>query len=100
MSSLVLYLLMLAAGWAAGSRFMHKDRSYSWIGVLQYAAIILLVFAMGMRIGADDRVIESLGNIGIYAVVITFFAMTGSLLTVFLVRKWMGLDRKGVRQDD
>lgn len=100
MNSLILYLLMLAAGWAVGSKFMAKDKPYRWIGILQYAAIIILVFAMGMRIGADDRVIESLGSIGIYAVVMTVFAMVGSVLAVFLARKWMGLDRKGVKQDD
>lgn len=100
MNSLLLYLLMLALGCLVGTKFMDREKSYPWVGKLQFVAIIVLIFTMGIRIGADERVIASLKEIGMYSLVLTIFAMVGSILFVFLARKILKLNKEGMRSND
>lgn len=95
-----MYLAMLALGVLVGSKAMDKEKRYPLIGKLQFAAIMVLIFTMGIRIGADERVIASLKDIGVYSLVITIFAMSGSVLFVFLARKLLKLNKEGMRDHD
>ena len=45
-----------------GSKVLSDEKEYKWIGKIQFVAIIILVLAIGIRIGSDDRVISSLGD--------------------------------------
>ena len=65
LSSLLLYLLFIAGGIFIGSKILKPDREYRWIGRLQTAALVLLIFTMGVRIGADEKVLASIGALGI-----------------------------------
>ena len=67
------------------------------ISIFQFIAILFIVFLMGLRIGADRRVFDSLGSIGVTALVITVFSIGFSVLFVFFLRKMAGFDREGVR---
>lgn len=91
---------MILIGSIVGNKVLSKEKEYKWIGKIQIIAIIILIFTMGMRIGADDRVMGSLKEIGVSALVITLFVMTGSVLAVFLARKFMKLDREGNEKND
>ena len=93
--SLLLYIGMLALGILVGSRGSVRSRTLPWLGRLQFVALIVLIAILGVEIGADDKVISSLGEIGLSALVITVFALAGSLLAVTLVRRLLGLDRQG-----
>ena len=93
--SLLLYIGMLALGILVGSRRSVRSRTLPWLGRLQFVALIVLISILGVEIGADDKVISSLGEIGLSALVITVFALAGSLLAVTLVRRLLGLDRQG-----
>lgn len=93
--SLLLYIGMLALGILVGSRRSVRSRTLPWLGRLQFVALIVLIAILGVEIGADDKVISSLGEIGLSALVITIFALAGSLLAVTLVRRLLGLDRQG-----
>ena len=93
--SLLLYIGMLALGILVGSRRSVRSRTLPWLGRLQFVALIVLIAILGVEIGADDKVISSLGEIGLSALVITVFALAGSLLAVTLVRRLLGLDRQG-----
>lgn len=93
--SLLLYIGMLALGILVGSRRSVRSRTLPWLGRLQFVALIVLIAILGVEIGADDKVISSLGEIGLSALVITVFALAGSLLAVALVRRLLGLDRQG-----
>ena len=90
--SLLLYIGMLALGVLVGSRKAVRTRKLTWLGRLQFIALIAV---LGVEIGADDKVISSLGEIGFSALVITVFALAGSLLAVTLVRRLLGLDSQG-----
>ena len=95
MQSLLLYLGMMAIGVLVGSRKWVRNRELPWIGRVQSVALILLILTLGINIGMDERVFDSLSEIGIAAVVITVFAMLGSLFCVSLMRRALGLDKKG-----
>lgn len=99
LSSLVLYMLFVAAGIFAGARILSPDRKYAWIGRIQTAALLLLIFTMGVTIGADRRVLSSVGTLGAQAFVISVAAVAGSVLFVYAGRRLMRLDRRGVRTD-
>lgn len=97
MQSLILYLAILAFGAFVGAKRLSPEKEYKWIGKVQFVAIMILVTAMGIRIGANDRVISSLADIGISAFVVTAFVMAGSLAATFFVRKYfLKMDKKGV----
>lgn len=99
LSSLALYMLFVAAGIFAGARILSPDRKYAWIGRIQTAALLLLIFTMGVTIGADRRVLSSVGTLGAQAFVISVAAVAGSVLFVYAGRRLMRLDRRGVRTD-
>ena len=81
--SLLLYIGMLALGVLVGSRKSVRSRKLPWLGRLQSVALIALIAVLGVEIGADDKVISSLGEIGLSALVVT------------LVRRLLGLDSQG-----
>lgn len=67
---------------------------------LQTVALIVVIFAMGMKIGADERVVTSLHTIGLKAILLTAAAMGGSILFVCMGRKLMKIDKRGYRKND
>lgn len=97
MQSLLLYLFMLIVGAFIGSRFLSPEKEYKWIGRGIFIAIVVLVLAVGIRIGANEQVFASIGEIGLAALVITVFTVACSMLAVTGARKLLGIDRKGVR---
>lgn len=95
MSDLILYLIMAAVGYFVGSRFRNKKEKLAWTGKIQTVAIILLVFTMGTRMGANDEVIKNLGPIGLYALIITAAVFVFSTAAVFAARNLVRIDRFG-----
>ena len=99
LSSLALYILCIAGGIFVGKKILKPGRRYGWIGRIQTAALILLIFTMGVTIGADRRVLSSLGTLGLQALLISVLAVAGSVLACFAVRKLLGFRRSGVREE-
>lgn len=95
MGDLALYLTMAAIGCFTGGRLRGRKELLCRTGRLQTAAMIVLIFTMGMRMGANPQVIENLNSIGLYAFVITIFAIIFSVLFITLLRKLIGIDRTG-----
>ena len=95
LQSLGLYLGVLLLGALIGSRRAVRALRLRWLSVLQSVALVALIFLLGVEIGADGQVLASLGSIGASALVITVFALAGSVLAVLLARRLLGLDRKG-----
>jgi len=95
---IILYLSITLIGYAIGTNIRKKGKKIGSIGRVQMISIIILIFIMGSRIGADKKVISGLASTGAEAVILTVFAAAGSLAAVFVARRFMGIDRKGVRQ--
>lgn len=98
--SLMLYLGMIAIGIFIGSRKMIRSKSMTWLSKFQTVALVLMIFLLGVEIGSDERVIQSLGTIGVSALTITVLAMAGSVAAVCIVRKLMGLDKMGRKKSE
>ncbi len=96
---LLLYLGMLIVGIIIGKTIKIKDKSMKNIQRFQIVAISILLFTMGVGIGADKKVIGSITEIGVKAGVIAIFTIVGSVLGVFLCRKMLGINMKGEKND-
>jgi hypothetical protein len=55
---------------------------------------------LGTMIGADEQVVSSLGSIGLTSFVLAIFAMAGSVSAIVVLRKFLKIDRKGIKSDE
>jgi len=92
---LLIYIGMLIVGILIGYKEISHKKFLEKINYLQLGALILLLFVMGIRIGSDEKVINSIGEIGIKACIISISSILFSILTVFIYRKCMKLNKKG-----
>ena len=99
MSDLALYLAMAVVGFFCGSRLREHQRLIQWTGRLQTVAIIILIFAMGMRMGSNQEVIDNLNSIGLYALIMTISIIIFSVAAMTGARKIMRIDRFGNLRD-
>lgn len=98
MSSLILYLAVTIVGYLIGSKLKNTGISLPWIGRLQTGVIVILVFLMGSRIGANEEIIGSLDSIGLISFVYTIIVMGMTCLAFTAARRLLGFDRYGIRQ--
>ena len=97
LSSLAIYIALVVVGAIIGSHRQVRSRPLVWLGKLQFVALMILIVTLGVNLGANDEVIASLGQIGLAALVITLFAMAGSLLFLTLLRRFvLRLDHVGL----
>lgn len=97
--NLAIYIGLVAVGAVIGSRRAVRSRPMPWLGKLQFLALMILIVSLGVKLGANDEVISSLGQIGLAALLITVLAMAGSLLCLYLLRRFVfHLDRYGLPQ--
>lgn len=95
MNPLYLYLGSAFVGAIVGAKILDKEKEYKGLNKLSTVCLSIIIFTMGARIGADDKVIASLQTIGLKAFVITVFCFTGSILACYFIRKIIGIDSKG-----
>lgn len=96
MGDLLLYVILAVIGYIIAARLVKNKDKLGFIGPVQTFAIILLVFAMGARMGANEEVIHNLNRIGLYALVMAVVIIFCSMATVSLIRRFvLKLDRYG-----
>ena len=96
---LLLYLGLAVIGYLVGNRLLPKEKNYKWVPKVQMVAVAILIFTMGARIGADEDIVAGMGTIGFTSFVITVFSITGSVLAVFGLRKFLRTDKRGMKTD-
>ena len=64
---------------------------------LLVAVVVVLVFIMGMRMGSDQQVVDSIGDIGVLSVLISVVLWVGTFLAIWITRKAIRMDRYGQR---
>ena len=96
MALLAFYWSTMIICYIVASKLRHKEASFSFLEQLLNIVIYILVFIMGLRMGANEEVISNLGTIGVQSVIVTAFVVGGSMFAVFLTRKAMGLNRLGI----
>lgn len=95
MADLALYLGHAVLGYIVGYFVREKKDKLEWRGKVSTIAIIVMVFSMGMRMGANDEVIENLSSIGLYSLLITIIIFIFSISATSLTRRALGLDSLG-----
>lgn len=96
MALLILYWAIMILFYFIASKLRAYEDKFGFIGSALNVVIYILVLIMGLRMGANEEVISSLGTIGVQAVFITAFTVAGSMLAVTAMRKILGLNRQGV----
>ena len=83
----LLYFGILALGWFLSSKGKIHGSLKAKISVIQSIILFGLIYIMGVRIGMDEQILTSLGQIGVTAFVFALTTMTFSILFVYLLRK-------------
>lgn len=84
---ILLYFGLLALGWFLSNKGYIHEKLMSKISGIQSLFLFILIFIMGIRIGMDEHVISSIGQIGIMAAVFAVVTVAFSVLFVHIVRK-------------
>lgn len=97
--NLAIYIGLVAVGAVIGSAGPSAAVPCPGWASCQFLALMILIVSLGVKLGANDEVISSLGQIGLAALLITVLAMAGSLLCLYLLRRFVfHLDRYGLPQ--
>lgn len=70
-------------------RLLHIFINHAPIGKLVFAAILFLLFLLGMQIGANDRLFANLPVLGGRALLLMLFCVGGSLLAARVLARFL-----------
>ena len=93
MGDLITLLLAAGIGYFIGSKWRGKADITRITSVVQTAAILILIFVMGLRMGANEEVTGNLGSIGAVSAALTAVVMIFAMLAAVLCRRIIGMDR-------
>ncbi len=94
MSDLILYLTFAVVGYIVAARIRKFKELFSFTPQLQTVVLIGLVLAMGLKIGSNDEVVNNLNEIGFYALIFTIVTMTFTMFGLYLLRRYLKLDKQ------
>ncbi|MEW5845191.1 MAG: LysO family transporter [Bacteroidota bacterium] len=78
---------IMIGGMLLGFLLKAKQRIVSVNEKLITYAIYLLLFMMGVSIGSNDQIMNSLSSLGVLALILSIGAVAGSILTGFVIFK-------------
>jgi uncharacterized membrane protein YbjE (DUF340 family) len=84
---ILLYFGLLAVGWLLSSKGFINDKLTGKISHIQTAILFGLIFVMGVRVGMDEQVVSSIGQIGFMAAVFAVVTAGFSILFVYMARR-------------
>jgi len=83
---------LMLAGVLTG--FLLRNRNMKWVSHVVMALIWVLLFLLGTEVGANEKIIRGLHTIGMEALLITLFALAGSLLVAWALWTWINKGRE------
>lgn len=95
MGLLLLYWSFMAAAYIIAAKNRHRGEKLAFIQKMLMPVVYILCFIMGLRMGVNEQVTSNLGTIGLQSLVITVFAVGGSMVFITIVRKIMRMDKYG-----
>ncbi len=78
-------LLIMIAGIVAGYLLRRKEKTIKWLNKSALYIIFLLLFFMGIAVGNNPTIMENLGTIGLKGLILSVFALLGSVMLAWLV---------------
>ncbi len=95
MGLLLLYWSFMLAAYIIAAKNRHRADKLSFVQKALMPVVYILVLIMGLRMGVNEQVTSNLGTIGIQSLIITVFAVVGSMVFITGVRKIMRMDKYG-----
>lgn len=96
MADVIMYLSFCVIGYVIGIPLRKIKDKLHWVGMAQSAAVIALVFIMGVRIGSNEQIVGNLGSYGLYSAIYTLVILFMSALAVSIVRRVLKMNRYGL----
>lgn len=81
---MITVLLLMTIGIILGWLLHKKIKILKITSELTNWAIYLLLFLLGISVGTNEKILNNFGEIGLQSILITIFAVTGSILTSWL----------------
>ena len=91
---MIIVLLLMLAGILAGFALRQKSIVLKINEKLTSVAIYILLFLLGISVGLNKTIIQQLDKIGIQALIITIGAISGSVLTLWILYRFFLKDLK------
>ena len=95
MGILVLYWSIMFAFYFLASKFKQYKDKFNWMGTAMMWFIYLIVFVMGVRMGINDEIISNLGTLGLESLALCLIIIAGTMFSIYLTRKLLGINRYG-----
>jgi uncharacterized membrane protein YbjE (DUF340 family) len=92
-------LILLLLGILFGRLLRNKPLSLKLIDRITTWSIYLLLFLMGISIGSNKEIVSNISSLGIKALTITAFSLTGSILLSIIVYRIFFRNNKPVNQE-
>lgn len=86
-NSIIIYFTLLGIGGFLSYKGIIHDKLLKRAGMMQMVFLYMLIFVMGLRLGMNKQVFESIGTIGFKAGIFAVLTALGSILGVFIVDK-------------
>ena len=83
----LLYFGLLAFGWILSNKGKVPQALMKKLSIIQSMILFGLIFTMGVRIGMDEQILSSIGQIGLVAAVFGIVTTLFSILFVYIARK-------------
>ena len=80
-------LILLSLGILLGRILRTKPRSLKLIDRITMGSIYLLLFILGISIGSNKEIVSNLSRLGVTAIIITAFALAGSIVLSIVVNR-------------
>ncbi len=94
MKDLIFYTVMIVLGYLFGNKICKASKLNIWASRVQTTAIVILLYTMGTRMGANPEVTGNLRSIGLISAGMTLIIMLFSAGFASVARRCIGLDRK------
>lgn len=86
-TTICMYFGLLIVGAILSYKGLISDKINNKLSKIQMFFLFVLIFVMGIRLGMNEEVINSLTTIGIKAFIFSLATIAGSIICVYIVNK-------------
>lgn len=96
----LIYIGILLLGILFGYKEISHPKLLKRLDQFQMVALLILLLVMGIRIGAEDLVMDNLGTIGLKALSLSAGAILFSVLFLYVFRKLSNRNQQGEKMGE
>ena len=85
---MITIIIIMISGILAGVVLRKKDIIIKSVNKLINPAIYILLFLLGISVGLNDTIFNNIVNLGINSIIISFGAVTGSIVLAYFTYKY------------